>query len=143
MKVMPSTLRKILSFYLPPIVWGILIFSGSSLPVPAVSPVYWQDFLVHKTGHVIEYGILGILIYRAIKQEKINKKEAIIYAIIMAFFYGITDEFHQSFTPTRTPRLRDVIIDTIGASAGILIVWKLLPKTPKKLLDWAKKLDLL
>ncbi len=136
-------LKKAIRFWLPPIIWGALIFSVSARTVPQVSQVYAVDFTVHKLAHVIEYGILGILIYRALKQEKISKKEAIIYAIIIACFYGFTDEFHQSFTPHRTTRLRDVFIDTIGASVGILIVWKLSPKMPKKLLKWGAKLDLL
>lgn len=140
---MSPTLKKILRFYIPPVVWMILIFSGSSVAAPSVSPVYNVDFAVHKLAHIIEYSILGVLIYRALKEESISKKEAVIYAIIIAAFYGFTDEFHQSFTPHRTTRLRDVIIDTIGATAGVLTIWKLLPKAPKKLTNWAAKLDLL
>ncbi|CAN5318002.1 hypothetical protein BH10PAT1_BH10PAT1_3970 [soil metagenome] len=140
---MSETLKRNFKFWAPPIIWGILIFSGSSVATPAVSPIYNVDFLAHKLAHIIEYAILGILLYRALKEEKISRKEAVVYAIIIAAFYGFTDEFHQSFTPHRTTRMRDVIIDTIGATSGILFVWKLLPKTPKKLLDWAKNLDLL
>lgn len=135
--------NKLFKYWLPPVIWGALIFSGSTLKSASVSQVYTVDFIAHKTVHILEYAILGILIYRAIKIENINKKEAILYAIVITMFYGLTDEFHQSFTPTRTPRLRDVIIDTIGASGGIFIIWKLLPKAPKRLLNWAKKLDLL
>ncbi len=143
MEVMSPALKKILNFYLPPLVWGILIFSGSSVAAPSVTPVFWLDFVIHKTAHIIEYAILGILTYRALKTENISHREAVVYAIIIAAFYGLTDEFHQSLTPHRTTRLRDVIIDTIAATGGIFIVWKLLPKMPKKLLNWAKKLDLL
>lgn len=134
---------KIIRFYLPPVIWGILIFSGSSVAAPSVSPVYNVDFVAHKTAHLIEYSLLGILIYRALRQEDISKLEAVLYAIFITGFYGFTDEFHQGFTPHRTTRLRDVFIDTIGATTGIFFIWKLLPKMPKKLLPWAKKLDLL
>ncbi len=140
---MSSNLKKIINFWAPPLIWGALIFSVSSTSVPQVSTSYTVDFTLHKLAHIIEYAILGILVYRALKEENISRKEAVIYAIIIAAFYGFTDEFHQSFTPHRTTRLRDVIIDTIGATAGILIVWKLLPKMPKRLLNWAKKLGLL
>jgi VanZ family protein len=140
---MSPTLKKFIMFYLPPIIWGMLIFSVSSTSVPSVSKSANVDFAFHKIAHLIEYAILGVLIYRALIQENISKKEAVIYAIIITAFYGFTDEFHQSFTPHRTTRLRDVIIDTIGASTGILVIWKLLPKAPEKLLIWAKKLDLL
>lgn len=142
MRGMSPFLTKILKFWLPPVIWGALIFSVSSGSVPKVSESSAVDFAAHKIAHMIEYAILGALIYRALRQEKIGKLEAVIYAIIIAAFYGFTDEFHQSFTPGRTTRLRDVFIDTIGATTGILIVWKLLPKMPKKLLNLVKKLDL-
>lgn len=143
MEKMSPVLKKFCRFWLPAIIWGILIFSVSGQSVAKVSTVYTIDFAAHKAAHVLEYAILGILIYRVIKQEKVNIREAVVYAIVISALYGFTDEFHQSFTPTRTTRLRDVFIDTIGAAVGILIVWKLLPKAPKKLLIWAKKLDLL
>ncbi len=140
---MSSKLKKILRFWAPPIIWGILIYSGSSEQSISLSAVYWQDLVIHKLAHIIEYSILGILIYRALIHEKMSRRTAVMYAIIISLLYGISDEFHQKFTPTRSPRLRDVIIDTIGATSGILIVWKLLPKMPKKLLNLAEKLDLL
>lgn len=136
-------LKKYLKFWLPPIIWGALIFSGSGAPSITVSQVYWLNFSAHKITHLIEYAVLGILLYRALKEEKISKKEAVVYAVVICAFYGFTDEFHQSLTPTREPRVRDMIIDTIGGTLGVLIVWKLLPKAPKKLLNWAEKLDLL
>lgn len=136
-------IKKLLKFYLPPVVWGILIFSGSSVSAPSVSTNFTIDFAAHKLAHLIEYSILGILIYRSLRQENISQKEAVIYAIFISAFYGLTDEFHQSFTPHRTTRLRDVFIDTIGATGGILFIWKLLPKAPKKLTNLGKKLDLL
>src|SRR5689334_9445922 len=99
---------KFLRYYLPPILWGLLIFSFSNGTVPKVSNVYWQDFVAHKTAHIIEYSILGILIYRALLQEKLTKKRIFIYTVLITFLYGFSDEFHQSFTPTREPRFRDV-----------------------------------
>jgi len=138
-----KNLKHLIKFWLPPLVWGIAIFSVSANTVAKVSPIYWQDFVAHKSGHIIEYSLLGILIYRALINEGVKKGEAILYAVLLCGFYGTTDEFHQSFTPGREPRVRDVLIDTIGALSGILIVWKLLPRAPKKLLHWAKRLDLL
>ena len=134
---------KIIKYWLPPIIWGALIFSVSSGSVPKVSTVYWEDFAAHKAGHIIEYSVLGILIWRAFLQEKFKKKSVFIYCVLISFLYGLSDEFHQRFTPHRDSRFRDVIIDTIGASVGVLIIWKLLPKAPKKLLILAEKLDLL
>ena len=146
---MSSKLKKIFRFWAPPIIWGILIYSGSSEQSISLSAVYWQDLVIHKLAHIIEYSILGILIYRALIHEKMSRRTAVMYAIIISLLYGISDEFHQKFplvapiVSIMTSLRRGLLVDTIGATSGILIVWKLLPKMPKKLLNLAEKLDLL
>jgi len=42
--------------------------------------------------------------------------------IILVAIYGVTDEFHQSFTPGRTPMATDVLYDTAGALLGLLLL---------------------
>ena len=37
--------------------------------------------------------------------------------------FAATDEFHQSFFPSRTATAHDVMIDIIGAIVGLLICW--------------------
>ncbi|WP_442878098.1 VanZ family protein [Cetobacterium sp.] len=45
----------------------------------------------------------------------------------MIIVYAVLDEYHQSFIPGREAYLRDVMIDTVGGSTGIiftkLILW--------------------
>jgi VanZ family protein len=43
-----------------------------------------------------------------------------LYGALSALGYGIFDEIHQTFVPTRTGTLRDVFIDMIGISIGVL-----------------------
>lgn len=109
---------RILKYWLPPILWGLIIFSFSSLQVGSSNEIYWKDFLFKKTAHVIEYAILAILLYRAMINSEVSKKKAFLISIAVASLYGLTDEFHQSFTPGREPKIRDVFIDTIGGSIG-------------------------
>jgi VanZ family protein len=42
-------------------------------------------------------------------------------ALLLCLLYGMSDEFHQSFVPDRTPSVLDVAADTIGACIGIVI----------------------
>jgi VanZ family protein len=56
------------------------------------------------------------------------KRTSAVLAVILVFLFGISDEYHQSFTPGREPRFRDVLIDTAGAVLAILALWKLLPR---------------
>ena len=117
---------KLLNYWLPPVVWATVIFLFSSLTVTPSTEIYWQDFIVKKTAHVVEYGIFAALLYRALRGHGVEKLDAVLLAILIAVIYGATDEFHQSFTPGREPRVRDVVFDTIGAVAGVFICKKYL-----------------
>lgn len=131
-----------LNLWLPPILWMALIFHFSSGTVPVASTVYWQDFTVKKTGHMLLFGALAILVYRALIGEGVSKKKAIIWAIIISTFYGATDEFHQMFTQGRESRVRDVFIDGIGASFFSFLTYRVLPKMPKEVVELAHKFQI-
>jgi len=145
-KVVELTFMTILSkarFWTPPILWMLVIFSFSSIPQVATTQIYWQDFALKKTAHMIEYAVLAVLLFRALRSEKIGVKKSALIAFLFSAFYGMTDEFHQGFTPGREPHIRDVVFDTIGAGIGTYYLWKLLPKAPKRLAGWAKDFQLI
>jgi VanZ family protein len=127
----------------PPVLWAAVIFVISAYPTTQTSQIYWKDFIVKKSGHVIEYGVFAALIYRAFRNSGAKRENAGIYAILIALLYGVTDEFHQSYTPGREPRVRDVVFDTIGAIATIYSIWNLLPKAPERLKRLARALQLI
>lgn len=136
-------MKKFSKFWLPVIIWALIIFTFSSGTVPKVGVTYWQDFLAKKIAHVIEYALLGILFYRALKGYGLKSTDAVIGAIVLTLVYGLTDEFHQVFTPGREPRIRDVIIDTAGGALGVLAVWHFLPKAKGKIKIMAEKFNLI
>jgi VanZ family protein len=41
----------------------------------------------------------------------------------VVFAYAASDEFHQIFVPNRTALVSDVLIDTSGGVAGLLLLW--------------------
>jgi len=134
---------KKFKFWAPPAFWAVIIFLFSTLPTVKTFEFYWWDFLIKKSAHIIEYGIFSTLLYRAFINSGVSKKKAALYSILISVIYGITDEYHQGFTPGREPKLRDVGFDTIGAILAIYTIWNLLPKMPKKLRDWAKNWQLI
>ena len=134
---------KKINYWLPVLVWAGVIYAFSSMPMTETTEIYWQDFIVKKSAHIVEYGILSALFYRALRGEGVSKSTAGYFAILISLFYGITDELHQSLTPGRQPKARDVIFDTIGATFAIYTIWRLLPKAPKKLVILAKRFQLL
>lgn len=138
-----QVMKKFSKYWLPVIVWAVVIFTFSSSAVPKVGETYWQDFVAKKIAHIIEYALLGILFYRALKGYGIKSSDAIIGAIVLTLVYGFTDEFHQMFTPGREPKIRDVIIDTVGGALGVLSVWHFLPKAKGRVKILAEKLNLI
>jgi VanZ family protein len=84
-------------------------------------------FFIRKTGHVIGYGILSVLLFRAwratlpaMSGARWTPRWATI-AILGTALVASLDEWHQSFIPSRTGRWQDVVLDTC-AGVGIQLV---------------------
>ena len=89
---------------------------------------YWH-FYIRKGGHVVGYAILSILLFRAWRATlpAVNDAKWAFRWANIAFlgtaFVASLDEWHQSFLPSRTGRVQDVILDTCaGLGAQILIL---------------------
>ncbi len=88
-------------------------------------------FYIRKTGHVVVYATLCILLFRAwratfpaisnVKWRAPWAASAILGTAIVASL----DEWHQSFIPSRTGRWQDVVLDTCAGIAAqvLLLVW--------------------
>jgi len=77
------------------------------------------NHFVRKNAHFIAYLILGGLVYNAIIFN-VSGSNLIIIAGLICVGYAVSDEFHQMFVPGRGPQLKDVFIDSGGATVGIL-----------------------
>jgi VanZ family protein len=141
MTVMKKSL-KVISFWLPPLALMGLIFYLSSRPAFAVSPKDWLNLLFFKSLHFLEYALLSILWYRALRNT-VNKSSSLLWSALIAFIWAVTDEVHQLYIPTRQGSLRDILIDSLGILSAVICLWIILPKAPKKLKIWAEKLALI
>lgn len=56
----------------------------------------------------------------ALEAKKRKNTYQISIALAICISYAISDEVHQLYVPGRSGEVRDVIIDTAGASLGIL-----------------------
>ena len=97
---------------------------------PDISPeaISRVQGVVRKTAHVVEYAILSMLLWRALRKPQKGQwglwnRGAALGAIALAVLYAITDELHQSFVPSRQGQITDVLIDSFGAALGLLTVW--------------------
>jgi VanZ family protein len=139
-------LRAFIIFWLPVLFWMVLIFSASGdahssehssrLVEPflhwlfsTMSQSHIEDIhlFIRKCGHLTEYAILALLLWRALHLSKNSLPTwswpKVGGTLLMIFIYAATDEFHQSFVPTRTARVADVLIDTAGGAIGLLALW--------------------
>jgi VanZ family protein len=103
---------RLLTVWLPIVVWAAVIFAFSSIPSLSSGLGTWDTFL-RKGAHVTEYAILGGLLYRALAREELSLAVGIAYAA--------TDELHQYFVRGRHASPVDVAIDAVGVALGMLL----------------------
>ncbi len=102
--------------WIPSLVWMVIIFSFSSRQSVSVSGEYWLDFVFYKSIHIAEYAILTVFNIYALTNS--NPKSPLvkngIYAVILALLFASSDEYHQTFVPTRQGKHFDVLVDSVG-----------------------------
>jgi VanZ family protein len=139
--------------YGPLLIWLTLIFigstdllSGSHTGSFLLGPLRWLfpnaseqileiiHLLLRKAGHLTEYAILAVLAARAFRtSSRLWLSQNWFWAAwIFAAAYSLTDEFHQSFVPTRGASIYDSLIDSLGGLIGLAIFWWWRQRTNRK-----------
>ena len=78
-----------------------------------------------KIMHAVAYALLSLLLCWAFRTSRSPWlcRWAAVLALVVASLYGITDEWHQNWSPGgREADLWDWVADTVGAAAGALAV---------------------
>jgi VanZ family protein len=105
--------------WLPVVGWAALIFLLSAQSDLRFSSDAGIDWPLRKVAHLMIFAILAILTARALTGTRI--RHATLFSFVLAGFYAISDEVHQSFVAGRSPLLTDVLIDLVGVAVGLLI----------------------
>ena len=112
-----------IKYWVPVIIYMGFIFYISSLsnPLEQIIPQKALIYLDLKRFiyHIVEYAILSLFLYRALK---INTKNPQTLAILITILYAITDELHQYFIPGRISNVFDITINSFGAIAMQCII---------------------
>jgi VanZ family protein len=98
----------------PPLAWAATILLLTSVPVPDIGAPKNTDKLVH----FAVYGLLGVLVARALLLEGRGRRAFIIAAFAISAF-GAFDEVHQMFIPGRFADVRDWVADSIGGAVTL------------------------
>jgi VanZ family protein len=110
-------------YWVPTILWlGVILFL-SSLPESATP----GRFLVgDKIFHAAEYFILAFLILFALQRTTALKFSTCFWIVLASgTVYGLSNEIHQLYVPTRHFDLRDLLADVCGILVLFLILWVL------------------
>ena len=107
-------------YWVPVVAYAALIFVLSAQSHPERLFPSFLERLGDKILHVIEYGFFAVLWYRAFRHAGYGATalRALFLAIVAATVYGISDEIHQAFVPTRMGDPWDVAADLAGACIG-------------------------
>ena len=136
-------MRSLLNYWLPPILWSAIIlsastdsFSGANTGSVLGQTMAWllghsilpstldtMNFVIRKSAHLTEYGILSALTFRALRgQQEWWKPRWAIGAILLTACLASIDEIHQTFVPSRTGTWHDVVLDAAGATVAQILI---------------------
>lgn len=130
----------------PPILWAAAIFGASTdafsaahtsrfvepflrwiCPGISAGAVDLLHMMIRKGAHLTEYAIFALLLRSAIQEPRRQANGRLSWKITAAAFalstiYAASDEFHQSFVPSRGASVHDVLIDMCGAAIGLTML---------------------
>lgn len=133
-------MRRLIYYWLPVVVWAAVIIQATGRRFDAPHTSGWLAMLlgdvtprtlhlinvtIRKMAHLTEYAILTLLSFRAVREGRggFTLRWALI-ALAITVCVASTDEFLQSFTPTRTSTPWDVALDTVGGTLAMLGMWR-------------------
>jgi VanZ family protein len=144
-----SSTKRILKVWLPSAVWLVVItlestnLGSSEHTGRLLYPIFhflfgmnaarfalWHAVL-RKTGHFVGYFILSVLLFRSWRATfpRISTRWCLQWstvALLSTALVASLDEWHQTFLPSRTGRLHDVILDTSAALVAQIVLFAML-----------------
>ncbi len=100
----------------PVAVLSIAIFIASSMPAiqPPSLGIDWQD----KIFHAVAFFAYGLCVQFAVLGWRVTMptSRACVYVLLIGMAYGISDEVHQAYVPSRMAEVADAVADAIGVA---------------------------
>ena len=121
---MNHTLRSVL-FRLPAVLYMGFIFYMSSGPVESDTLQRVPDYVLHACGYAALYALVHVACHEGVRVR--SGRGSYWLPLLITILYGISDEFHQSFVPSRDASLRDLLADGLGGLVGAAALKVLAP----------------
>lgn len=78
--------------------------------------------IVRKSGHIIEYIMLGFFMLLAFYQNFTwTLKIKIFASVFFSYLYALSDEWHQLFVAQRSGLFSDTLVDLVGIIIGVFL----------------------
>lgn len=106
-----------------PILYMTAIWIMSSHPADAIVKLQKGDRFIKESLHLVEFGILYILLFLAVLTFTEMSRKGNLLLILISSLYGLTDEIHQYFVPYRSATLIDLVKDMIGVLVASWVVY--------------------
>jgi VanZ family protein len=119
---------QVLWYWVPVVLYaGTIFYLSSQLHPEEQLPSFLLEEVSDKVLHAMEYAGLGGLCYRAFRWGMSGQvaSRAVLFAIVTASLYGMSDEAHQLFVPFRESSWLDWLADMVGAVIGAMS-WRFL-----------------
>lgn len=127
-RVISKALRVWTFHWLPLVACVIVVlYLGSSkvfLLPPPTDETYHLRLLIRKSAHVVEYAVYAFLLYSFVARRfrRFNPRFAILIFFLTLALAGL-DEWRQTFITSRSGRIEDVGLDSIGGVFGVVAAW--------------------
>jgi len=136
--------------WIPAALWAALILLASSdmfsavhtrsilesffhwlFPSWSAYSVYKAHLVVRKCAHFFEYAILAMLVMRGFERNQTqgpstraarSLRMTMLGVVLLCAMVASIDEIHQHFVPSRTGSPYDVLLDTAGSAAAMLLL---------------------
>lgn len=96
---------------------------GQPVSVETKGYYYFIEFLIRKLAHVVLFGALAVALFAVLVMGRPRRLWPVaLLSLAATSMYAVTDEYHQLLTGGRTPMLKDVALDTVGAVLALAIV---------------------
>jgi VanZ family protein len=142
-----SKIRAFAKYWLPVLLWAVVMASASGdtksvqhssriieplvrwlFPDISDRAVQTAVLVSRKGAHLTEYAIFALILWRALQATAKHPAPGWPRRLALGAWFGavgfaVTDELHQVFVPGRQGSPWDVLIDSVGAAGGLLVLW--------------------
>ncbi|MDZ4861471.1 MAG: VanZ family protein [Candidatus Hydrogenedentes bacterium] len=101
-----------------------LIWQMSSDTTPPTWKFPWQIEGLDKVFHAVVYAVLGAIVSVGMRRsgKPVSPWAQCFVPVLFATFYGLSDEVHQLYVPSRNFDIGDLLADMAGATMAQVVL---------------------